>query len=87
MYFFYKFICKEQQIFFLSVLLNNNCFPLKIQFVYNILRDKFLISLDVIFFIALAIFRVHIIIFRKTQKLKKKYLIEMKNSMKNGGDK
>ena len=40
-----------------------------------------------IFFIALAIFRTYIIKYSKTEKSKKKDLIEMKNSIKNGDDK
>ena len=47
---------------------------------------KSFISLTDIFFIAVTIFKIYIIIYRKTQKLKKN-LIEMRNSIKNGENK
>ena len=39
-------------------------------------------SLTDILFIALAVFKTYIIIYRKTQKVKKNDLIEIKNSIK-----
>ena len=62
----------------------NQCF-LKCSGGYASYHEITLFIAQASFFIALAIFRVYIITYRKTQKTKQKnYLIEMKNSIKNG---
>ena len=55
-----------------------------------VFRDKVFDFIDRHLFIATEIFTIHIILYRKTQKAKKKKekdFIEMKNSIKNGDNK
>ena len=62
----------------------NHCF-LKCSGGYVSYHEISLFIAQTSFFTTLAIFRVYIIIYRKTQKAKQKnYLIEIKNSIKNG---